>query len=225
MRPEVPLPATVCLAWHRWADAEPAALAPTERAGLSPHAVVKRQQEYSAGRLAARAALARLGLDPPPPVRRGPDRAPGWPPGVVGAITHADGLALAAVAWRRDHGGLGIDLEHAGGVRRMAIADRVADPAERAWIQHGPDPRRRLAALFSAKEAVYKALYPRVGRYFGFGAVSGRFDAAAGAFDFTLCEPLGPGYAVGALVRVPVRWQGERVLTTLCLPPDPPEVP
>ena len=39
------------------------------------------------------------------------DRAPVWPDGVVGSITHAGNFAAAAVAWAADIAALGIDLE------------------------------------------------------------------------------------------------------------------
>lgn len=190
---------------------------PDEARALGPRAVDKRRREFAGGRAAARTALAALGLDPPPPVPAAADRAPIWPEGVVGAITHTRSDALAAVARRADCGGLGLDLEHLGGLRRLDVARQVADADERAWI--GAD-LRRLLAVFSAKESIYKALYPRHGRYFGFGAVT--LTPTDAGFEATLNEALGPGYPAGSRVPISVRWYGDQVLTAVWLPADTP---
>ena len=60
-------------------------------------AVPKRRAEYAAVRHCARTALGRLGV-PPVPILSGPDRAPRWPPGIIGALTHCEGYRAAAVA-------------------------------------------------------------------------------------------------------------------------------
>ena len=187
-------------------------LHPAEVAGLSANAVPKRRSEYVAGRQAARQALATLG-QPPGPLMPGPDRAPQWPPQVVGALTHTRGWALACAAPASAFLGLGLDLEHVDGVRRMAIAPKIADAAERAWID---GDKRRLVAVFSAKEAIYKALYPHYGAFFGFNAVTLRWRG--GGFEATLCQPLGDGYPEGARLPVAVRWYGDYVLTAVWLP-------
>jgi 4'-phosphopantetheinyl transferase EntD len=196
--------------------ADVADLHPAERAGLSAKAVPKRRAEFAAGRRAAHAALAALGQPPVAlPVRT--DRAPAWPNGLVGALTHTRGWALACAAPITAHGGLGLDLEHVEGVRRMAIAPKVADADELAWMG---DDRRRLTALFSAKEAVFKALHPRYGAFFGFHAVTMRWRPDAEHFHTRLLQPLGPNYPAGATLAVTARWFGDYVLSATWLPPD-----
>ena len=54
-------------------------------------AVAKRRSEYLAGRWCAREALAMLGMEGIPAL--GPDRAPQWPAGSLGSITHSQGIA------------------------------------------------------------------------------------------------------------------------------------
>ena len=71
--------------------------------------------ELEAGRAYAKRALAMIGIENVDlPV--GPDRAPRWPEGVVGSLTHVRGLngshVAAAVGWARDIRGLGIDVEY-----------------------------------------------------------------------------------------------------------------
>ncbi|MFI6360025.1 hypothetical protein ACIBJF_47480 [Streptomyces sp. NPDC050743] len=66
-------------------------------------AVEKRRQEFGSVRLYTRRALARFGLAPRPLAlgASGPKwarRAPRWPEGVVGSMTHCAGYHAAAVA-------------------------------------------------------------------------------------------------------------------------------
>lgn len=197
------------IAFARCDAASPADLHPEERPCLSPRAVEKRVAEFSAGRAAAAACLAQLQY-PPTPVLRGADRAPVWPAGLVGTITHSGGIALAAVAQAAQWHGIGLDLEHVSGVRRIEIADRIADADEKVWI--GTD-RARLAAVFSAKEAIFKAIYPIHRRWFGFAAVTLRPTDAG--FDAVLREHL--DRPRGSVVPVGVRWLDGAVLTWVSL--------
>ena len=115
-------------------------------------AVPARVAEFSAGRMAARIALGRDVAVP-----MGPDRAPVWPEGVRGSITHAGGWALAVVG----QGMIGADLELDEDLPE-AVRETVLLPGER-----GADGRQA-RLIFSAKECVYKAQYPVTRQLFGF---------------------------------------------------------
>lgn len=202
-----PFDASIAFAHAQGASA--AALLPAEAACLSPRAVEKRRQDFINGRAAAADCLRQLG-HPRIAIPSAADRSPVWPPGLVGAVTHSGGRALAAVGRVTRWSAIGVDLEHMAGLRRIEIAERVADAAERAWI--GSD-RRRLLAVFSAKESIFKALYPQVRRWFGFDAVSLRPTPAG--FDARTCEPL--DRPVGSVIPVGVRWLDDAVLTWVSL--------
>ncbi|MFF0486438.1 4'-phosphopantetheinyl transferase [Streptomyces sp. NPDC004435] len=164
-----PLPAGVCAA-EAFGDVGPAArvaLFPAERAavaGVSP----ERLREFTTVRGCARAALAGLGAAPAPLVP-GPLGAPGWPPGVVGSMTHCAGYRAAVVARASAYASVGIDAEPLEPLPAV-VAARVVGAAERAWLREDfpPDgpPCDRL--VFSAKEAAYKAFSPWLGARFGF---------------------------------------------------------
>ena len=64
-------------------------LLPEER-GAVAKAVPKRVAQFTAGRVCARRALAQLGNTEPVPILMGEDRAPQWPAGYVGSISHTD---------------------------------------------------------------------------------------------------------------------------------------
>lgn len=108
-----------------------------------------------AARWIARGLLADMGLNGVA-VLRASSGAPVWPPGIIGSLAHDDEMAVAAVAPVSDIVALGIDVEPALPLPDDIFA-LVATGADRA------DPvNRHLAGriLFSAKEAVYKAVYP-----------------------------------------------------------------
>lgn len=101
--------ADIALAGADPLDAPPAPL-PEEAACLSPNAVQKRRREFAAGRAAARQAMRHLGAGPQP-VLAGADRAPVWPEGLTGSISHTRSCAMAVLAPAKAVQGLGIDLE------------------------------------------------------------------------------------------------------------------
>ncbi|MEM1375068.1 MAG: hypothetical protein AAGF78_11880 [Pseudomonadota bacterium] len=112
--------------------------------------VAKRTREIIAGHILARDLMAEAGLDPRP-LLRGPDRAPVWPRGFTGSITHTDGI-IAAAFGPRHLGTIGIDIE----------APAQLNPAMDARIRcHGEEGD--VISLFVAKEAVFKAQFPRTG--------------------------------------------------------------
>jgi enterobactin synthetase component D len=139
-----------------------------------------RRGTWVGGRIAARIALADLGIDAPPILSK--DRgAPSFPDGTAGSISHKRDIAVALVARRaarRTEEYLGIDLEiDAAG--RVDIAARVLTDAEqRELAELSAEERAREVLLrFSAKEAIYKALDPFVRRYVGFREVAVSPDA------------------------------------------------
>jgi 4'-phosphopantetheinyl transferase EntD len=143
--------------------ADTPALMPEERSFLA-RAVPARVLEFTTGRSCARAALAQLGC-PPVAIAVGDRREPIWPPGFIGSITHCKGhCAAAAARWvaRAAHAiaSLGLDAEPARPLPED-VARRVCSDGEREWIeQHRQDglPWDRL--VFSAKESVFKCIFP-----------------------------------------------------------------
>lgn len=162
----VPLPAGV----EPVHEAVLAALHPKERA-LALQERGRRQIEVAGGRLAWRAAAAALGVDVSKwALLSDSARAPLSPPGLITSLTHKEDLALALVG-PSDAGLVGVDLE--GGLRdRSSIMTRVCRPEELVEVQALPEADRwpNVMLRFAVKEAVYKALAPRLGRFFGFQA-------------------------------------------------------
>ncbi|WHT77235.1 4'-phosphopantetheinyl transferase family protein [Pseudomonas rhodesiae] len=132
--------------------------------------VAKRQAEFLAGRVCARAALHQLGhRDCIPAI--GEDRAPVWPASISGSITHSTGHAAAIVGHRAQWRGLGMDLENLLSLeraQRLAAEILTADELQR-MVALAPEQVALLVTLtFSIKESLFKALYPIVQKRFYF---------------------------------------------------------
>ncbi|QCO56124.1 4'-phosphopantetheinyl transferase superfamily protein [Pseudorhodobacter turbinis] len=125
---------------------------PLWRGEILAGSVPKRLMEFAAGRAAARAAMAAFG--PACAIPMGSDRAPIWPDGISGSITHSATACLAAVT--RAPTLIGIDLEPATPLE-ADLWDIVLSPPERATLGTGLHAK----LIFSAKEAAYKAQYAR----------------------------------------------------------------
>jgi 4'-phosphopantetheinyl transferase EntD len=139
-----------------------------EEAASVANAVPKRIQEFAAGRLCARRALAEFGVTSFP-VRVAHDRLPLWPEWLVGSITHTSGLCAAVVAERTREMALGVDSEVVGAAK-AELWTTICAPAEMAWLDTLPRADQAAAAtlIFSAKEAFYKCQYPLVGEWLNF---------------------------------------------------------
>ena len=139
-----------------------------------------RRASWVGGRLALRAALADLSCDAGP-ILATPRGAPLVPPLARGSISHKRSLAVGLAALARDQDPvaegaawqIGIDLERvvAG---HSGVAGYVLRPEERERLPPPDDPARTEEILFafSAKEAIYKALDPFLGRYVSFREVA-----------------------------------------------------
>lgn len=193
------LPASVEIAGASIRDCVEALL-PEERPYIAT-AVPRRQHEFATGRVLARELLARFGHDPLP-VLRAEDRIPLWPEGIVGSISHAGHVCLAAVAEARTCGGVGIDLEPDEAVD-SDIERVVCRDEEHAWVAAAGEAERgrRCRVVFSVKEAVYKAFYPRTRTFWSFQDVRVEIDLARESWQAHLPESAGVAEAHGRVAR------------------------
>lgn len=156
-------------------------LLPDEARGLSQHAVDVRRREYTAGRVCARRALSRLGVHGRP-LTTAPSRAPVWPDGTTGSITHTAGYCAAAAARRPQVRAIGIDAE-----RRTILPDGIAEtvclPDELAWCGARAAEPWWPAVFFSVKEVVYKLWSPIVGTWLDFHEARVTLDVERGEFE------------------------------------------
>jgi len=138
------------------------------------YAVDKRRREFTAGRNCAREGLRRLGLEPAA-IPVGPMRAPVFPPGVSGSITHTGDYCAAAIIRRGDVLSIGIDaetnqcfVEDAPGFCTSEECSAVAELAQGSSVNW-------FGIIFSAKESFYKAWFQLYQTYLDFQDVTIHF--------------------------------------------------
>lgn len=156
-------------------------LYPVESA-LVARAVLSRKREFSTGRLLARKALRTFGL-PARALERGAQGEALWPAPLVGSISHTKEWCVVAVADSSSVAGIGIDIEtdrfRSEDAKRLILHASEVQAFERIQA----DVRiRELLRIFSAKEAIYKAIYPSMGRYVDFKEVCIRTDESGDRF-------------------------------------------
>ena len=211
------LPPAVAAA-EEFGDRPDAVLFPAEQAVIA-RAVERRRREFTTGRACARAALARLG-QPPVAILPGERGSPGWPPGIVGSITHCAGYRAAAVGKAAEVLAIGLDAEPDqplpdGVLGVIALAAERASLRDLARSAPGPNWDR---LLFCAKESVYKAWFPLTGRWLGFEQAHITLDPAGGTFTARLLVP-GPEVDGRELTAFAGRWLARDglILAAICV--------
>lgn len=143
-------------------------------------AIAKRQQEFAAGRAMAREAMEILAGTPvsmPIPVAE--DRAPIWPAGWQGSISHKSTLCMAVAG--RSGALLGLDLEEDTPLAQDLIPTICTEQEIAPFA--GPNEASWAKLIFSAKEAAYKAQYPLTCEVFGFHRFDVFIDVSMGMFS------------------------------------------
>ncbi len=137
------------------------------------NSVDKRKSEFLAGRYACKNALQRLGLNNSN-VGIGQHRCPIWPAGVRGSISHTSTIALCVVSDSLRIENIGIDHEQwLSPSSADKLMSHIISKNEKSYLLGKSLPFNELLTItFSAKESLFKALYPRVGQYFYFHAAS-----------------------------------------------------
>ncbi len=140
-------------------------LRPAERACTEGFGAT-RLATFSAGRYCARQALSGMGLQDLA-IPTGADRAPVWPAGVAGSISHSAGLAGALVCATTHHPSIGMDIEHRRAVD-ATLWDIIFDRQEQERISAAASPVDMATLYFSLKESYYKMQHPLTRRFLDF---------------------------------------------------------
>ena len=134
-------------------------------------AVNKRQAEFLAGRVAASKVLSRLSSNTLN-VPIGSERQPIWPKNILGSITHTKSTALCIASYNSNFQYLGIDLEIWINIKTIEEIRRsiILSDEDKLLTQSTLDYEKAFTLAFSAKESLFKALYPKVNAFFDFSA-------------------------------------------------------
>ncbi|WP_170226353.1 4'-phosphopantetheinyl transferase family protein [Rudaeicoccus suwonensis] len=189
----------------------PAAL-PEFESVVTTSAQAARRAEFATGRWCARRALG--DLDPAAAhqaVPVGDDRAPVWPPDVVGSITHCTGLRSAVVARRRDVVAVGVDAEPARPLPLDAV-EVILRTNERQYAESALS-----TVVFTVKEALFKAWWPLTRTWLDFQQA--RVTLGDGTADVDVLTAH-PDWPTG---RAQVRWSMHDGLirTAVWIPAEP----
>lgn len=133
------------------------------------NSVRKRKMEFLAGRYCAKNALNQLGITFFQ-VAINNDRSPKWPQNMVGSITHSSKTAASMIGLRSEFIGLGIDCEDIITLRQaQQLQDQILTECERGIIDGcSIDFEIFVTLAFSAKECLFKALYPSIKTFMNF---------------------------------------------------------
>ncbi|MEX0603703.1 MAG: 4'-phosphopantetheinyl transferase superfamily protein [Marinobacter sp.] len=130
----------------------------------------KRKTEYLVGRICAREAVKRITGHASAP-SLGADRAPCWPEGITGSVTHSHGRAAAIGASNQHYLSLGLDAEVVlSDSRATKLVQKILTSSERQRFQLdlAQRPGHLTTLAFSVKESLFKALYPLTRKRFYF---------------------------------------------------------
>lgn len=183
-------------------------------------AVAKRRSEFFAGRYLAKLALQDRGASSTH-VPADNNRCPLWPQGMRGTISHTDTYGACAVADSGQVAALGIDIQDwLDTPPAQKLLPRILDSQEQQVLAGQPlQLNIGVSLCFSAKESIFKALYPYIGHHFGYAAAKLKaIDTADSTLTFAFDPSLHPPGLDCAALTVHFLRRPAHAVTLLCLP-------
>ena len=182
----------------------------------------KRKAEYFCGRYLAALALRHYGVEHFD-VLADDKRCPQWPAGFVGSISHTDNFAACALAPSSELSALGIDCQAIlCPAKAEKLWPKIIDrdefniiAASRFELNYG------LSLCFSAKESIYKALYPFIRKFFGFSAAKlCAINPEQQYLEFDFSAELGKPIGIEHTLRAYYHIDSNRALSYVQLSPE-----
>lgn len=180
--------------------------------------VIKRQAEFLAGRMMAISALNLLG-EVTNNIAIGKHRNPIWPNNITASITHTKTTALCAASYNNDQY-LGVDLEDIISVKLMKQIQNTVITNLEAIVLRKTNLcfNEAFTITFSAKESLFKALYPSTGYYFDFFAAKIiAIDDKNKSFTLVLCEDLTMLLTAGTEFKGQYKFVQGQILTSIVI--------
>ncbi|ASO28777.1 enterobactin synthase [Vibrio anguillarum] len=182
-------------------------------------AVLKRHCEFLAGRMCAKHCLTKLDQSQSLTLEIGKGNQAVWPQNIVGSISHCHGYAIAAATHQTQAcAALGIDIEQL--IRDEWLSDirqQVMIPAEHIFAHHFAQLASFITLIFSAKESIYKAIYPWVEQVLDFHVVELiHVDKHAKRLIFQIHTDLHPFLNPSYTISVGYHWPDSEYVLTWC---------
>jgi enterobactin synthetase component D len=175
----------------------------------------KRRTEFFAGRLVASwHLLKRFGCNDEIIIHQ--DRSPVWPLGIIGSLSHTNQNAVCLLAPKSDVLLLGVDIENIMSTKiAMDTKELILTPDEEWLFSANNFVLEELTTIvFSAKESLFKALYPKVNYFFDFFSASViLIDTAKKELTLVLNKDLGEHYKKGDFFIAYYSFKAEKILT------------
>ena len=132
-------------------------------------ASLNRKNEFITGRYCAIKAAASININIKD-IGFSSKRAPIWPKDVVGSISHKNNQFVAITALSKIYKSVGVDIEKIIDHKKEKAIDRmILTENDKLFLQNISNEIQLLKTIiFSAKESLYKLIYPLVEVYFDF---------------------------------------------------------
>lgn len=182
-------------------------------------AVGKRKAEFVAGRFCARKCMEYYGVASKN-IPIGGHREPIWPDGFLGSITHSHNRAICVFGSTDEYRGVGVDIETIFPERlAQSVKNQILFGDELNFTGNTTLRKNTLVSLaFSAKESLFKAIFPSVRKYFGFeSAELSEIDMANSELSLTLTSNLSDVFRKGQVYRCHFRFIEKQVVTLLVI--------
>jgi enterobactin synthetase component D len=167
-----------------------------------------RKNEFILSRVCAHLSIYELTNELQYDFFKNEDRSPRWPLHLVGSLSHNQLGLATAISFKKDLLGVGIDLETRKRVNSK-IASHIMTPYDlksyASWAEAD-----LYSLIFSAKESLFKAIYPLVNKFFGFEyAAVTSIDINKSTFNIKLIKEIESQYKIA----VPSDYLGHFVFT------------
>jgi enterobactin synthetase component D len=145
-----------------------------------------------------------------------------WPAGVVGSLTHKEGLVAAAFGRSEHLLGVGLDAENPGRMK-APFEERLCNGAESKLLDELCRKTKRsreewLTVVFSLKEALFKCLYPLGRTMFYFldaELESVAIEPSVGTASLRLLRRVGDAWPAGFVAEGAFVWETEGQLPSV----------
>ncbi|PMG78023.1 4'-phosphopantetheinyl transferase family protein [Vibrio lentus] len=182
----------------------------------------KRLAEYLAGRYSALLSLNNHNerFNTPQSINISKHRYPIWPAGFIGSISHCNDQAVSITAKSNKLLSVGVDIElYLSAKMSEKVSWKIHNAEEMSiLLSAGIDANIATTLLFSAKESIFKAVYPLVKFYFGFMAVRiTQINILEQSMLFEPTQEFLKNRAISPYYKCYFDLQGDRVLTYILL--------
>ncbi len=155
---------------------------------LTTRMSAKRLNDFKASRYCAKNALKQTGITNFP-LLINQHRAPIWPRGIVGSLSHCENLCIAVIASQKEITGFGIDIESLAPLK-SELLPLICSSKEIDLLNNTNNSLINAKILFSIKESIFKCLHPSVEVWIDFKDVELELNGESLQYTAKLTESL-----------------------------------